>query len=261
MPSDHQNEFLRRGCYASNPLGTATFIGLRSLDPYLQYQILTHGSAIVPKLGPTALPSLGASSLANLPLPSRFLVAMSAGSTIKQVFWLLYLSKEEFVPPTAIAVSIYNSLVNSVMSLLLVTAASSAALSTPLVRIPGTTQPVSLPIILGTAMYAVGIATETVAELQRKRFKDDPANKGKVCTRGLWGWARHVNYGAYTVWHIGYALAAGSWPAAALVAVWHGWYFVKMSIPELDDYMEGRYSEQWKKYKKDVPYMLFPGVF
>jgi len=33
------------------------------------------------------------------------------------------------------------------------------------------------------------------------------------------------------------------------------------SIPEVDDYMDGRYDEQWKKYKKDVPYALLPGVY
>lgn len=260
MAADRQKDFIRRGSYASNPLGTATFVGLRSLDPYLQYQILTHGSAIVSKLGLAAVPSLSASSLANLPVASRLLLAMSTGSAIKQIFWLLNLSREEFVPATAISVSIYNSLVNSIMSLLLVTTASSATLSTPLVRIPGTAQSVSLPIAVGTALYAIGITTETVAELQRKRFKDDPANKGKICTTGLWGWARHINYGAYAVWRLGYALAAGSWPAAALVGAWHGWYFVKMSIPELDGYMEGRYGGQWQKYKKDVPYTMFPGI-
>jgi protein-S-isoprenylcysteine O-methyltransferase Ste14 len=260
MSSDSHKEFIQRGSYASNPLGTATFVGLRSLDPYLQYQILTHGTAIVSKLGLASLPSLGASSLASLPLPSRLLLAMAAGSTVKQIFWLLYLCREEFIPRVALSVSIYNSLLNSLMSLFLVTAASSAALSTPLVRIPGTTQTVALPIALGTAMYAVGIVAETVAEVQRKRFKDDPANKGKICTTGLWSWARHANYGAYTIWRVGYALAAGSWPAAALVAAWHGWTFSMKSIPELDDYMIGRYDEQWKKYKKDVPYVLFPGI-
>ncbi|KAH8912335.1 DUF1295-domain-containing protein [Coniochaeta sp. PMI_546] len=260
MASDRK-KFIQRGSYATNPLGTATFVGLRTLDPLLQYQILTHGTAIVSRLGLTALPSPSASSVANLPLPSQILLTMAAGSTLKQVFWLLYLSKETMIPATAIGVSIYNSIVNSLMSLLLVTSASSAVLAGPLVAIPGATQSVSLPIALGTAMYTVGIVAETVAEVQRKRFKDDPANKGKICTTGLWSWARHVNYGAYSIWRTGYALAAGSWPAAALVAAWHGYSFIAQSIPELDSYMKGRYDEQWKQYKKDVPYLLFPGIF
>jgi len=260
MASDHK-EFIQRGSYGVNPRGTATFVGLRSLDPFLQYQILTHGSAIVSKLGLTSLPSLSGLSLANLPLPSQILLAMSAGSTLKHVFWVLYLSKERMIPGTAIGVGIYNSVVNSLMSLLLVTTATSAVLASPSVAIPGTSQTLSLPIVLGTAMFAAGIVAETVAEIQRKRFKDDPANKGKICTTGLWSWVRHPNYGAYTLWRMGYALAAGSWPAAALVAAWHGYTFVAMSIPELDGYMQGRYDEQWKRYKKDVPYLLFPGIF
>jgi len=119
---------------------------------------------------------------------------MAAASALKQVIWLIYLSEEEMPPQTAIGVGIYNSVANSLMSLALVTAASSAVLATPLVRIPGTTQAVSLLIALGTAVYAVGIAAETVSEFQRKQFKDIPANKGKICTTGLWGWARHINY-------------------------------------------------------------------
>lgn len=261
MASDDHKQFIQRGSYGSNPLGTATFVGLRSLDPILQYQILTHGTAIVSKLGLTALPSLSGLSLASLPLPSQIILGMAAGSAAKQVFWLLYLSNEEMVPGTAVGVSIYNSLVNSIMSLLLITASSSAVLARPSVAIPFTSRTLSLPIALGTVLYAVGIAAETVAEVQRKRFKDDPANKGKVCAAGLWSWVRHPNYGAYSVWRTGYALAAGSWPAAALVAAWHGYTFVANSIPELDGYMSGRYAEQWWQYKKDVPYLLFPGIF
>lgn len=49
-----------------------------------------------------------------------------------------------------------------------------------------------------------GILLELVSELQRKRFKDDPANKGKPYAGGLFSLARSINYGGYTLWRGGY---------------------------------------------------------
>lgn len=258
------HDLITRGVYRSNPVGTATFIGLRALDLPLQYQILAHGwgESLVNKLGQYTIPlTPWATSLTTLPLPRQILLFMATGSTLKQIYWLLFLSKEEFPASAAIPVSIYNTLVNSLNSLLLVTAATSAASLSPTLHIPGIEQTLSLPVVLGTVMYVTGILTETVSEIQRKTFKDDPKNKGKICNTGMWGWARHANYAGYTVWRSGYCLAAGGWFAAAGMAAWHAWTFYKRSIPILDDYMSDRYGEQWKKYKADVPYMLFPGIY
>jgi steroid 5-alpha reductase family enzyme len=54
---------------------------------------------------------------------------------------------------------------------------------------------------VGTAVWAVGLAFETVGDLQLARFKADPANRGKVMDRGLWRYTRHPNYfGDFCVW-------------------------------------------------------------
>jgi steroid 5-alpha reductase family enzyme len=47
---------------------------------------------------------------------------------------------------------------------------------------------------LGLAVFACGLGGESVADAQMRRFKADPANRGKVCDAGLWGWSRHPNY-------------------------------------------------------------------
>jgi steroid 5-alpha reductase family enzyme len=46
----------------------------------------------------------------------------------------------------------------------------------------------------GVAILLVAIGGEAIADSQMKRFRADPANRGKVCDAGLWGWSRHPNY-------------------------------------------------------------------
>lgn len=69
--------------------------------------------------------------------------------------------------------------------------------------------------IAGLVVFAVAIVGEAVADAQLAAFKRDPANRGAVCIRGLWGWSRHPNYFfEWLVW-VGFALIAlpapGGW--------------------------------------------------
>ncbi|MBX2861281.1 MAG: DUF1295 domain-containing protein [Vampirovibrio sp.] len=47
---------------------------------------------------------------------------------------------------------------------------------------------------LAAGVWLVGFTGEAIADDQLRRFKTDPANKGKVCDTGLWGYSRHPNY-------------------------------------------------------------------
>ena len=54
---------------------------------------------------------------------------------------------------------------------------------------------------IGAGLSTFGIAFETLADGQLKRFKADPANKGQVLSSGLWKYTRHPNYfGDICVW-------------------------------------------------------------
>lgn len=265
-------DIIHRGVKRPSPGGTATFIGLRALDPILQHQLLAHGlgASFLTKLGLTAIP-LSAATVTRtgiklldrlgLPLERVLLVAMAVGSATKQIFWLTYLSEEEFPASSALAVSVYNTLCNSVNSLLFIAAATSASRWTKPLTLPLGNGRVALPVAVGALLYVVGMVLETGSEYQRKQFKQDPSHKGKLCRTGLWSWARHINYGGYTLWRTGYALAAGGWIAGAVVALMQAGNFAASGTVSLDSYMSTKYKDQWGRYKEDVPWKLLPGVY
>ncbi|MFD7615111.1 DUF1295 domain-containing protein [Streptomyces sp. NPDC059828] len=75
-------------------------------------------------------------------------------------------------------------------------------------------------LVLGLAVWAVGVGFEAVGDHQLARFKSDPANRGRIMDRGLWAWTRHPNYfGDLLVWWGLYLTACAIWQTAALALV------------------------------------------
>ena len=73
----------------------------------------------------------------------------------------------------------------------------------------GPDHPLGLLAYAGIALAVIGIAFETIGDLQLVRFKADPLNQGKVLQTGLWRYTRHPNYfgDACTWWGL-YLIAA-----------------------------------------------------
>ncbi|XP_005986214.1 uncharacterized protein SI:CH211-210C8.6 [Latimeria chalumnae] len=62
-------------------------------------------------------------------------------------------------------------------------------------------EPLGLRDYLGWSLWAVGFATEAIADQQKWIFKSDPDNSGKFIKTGLWGYSRHPNYlGEILMW-------------------------------------------------------------
>jgi len=55
--------------------------------------------------------------------------------------------------------------------------------------------------LLGCLVWLFGFAFEALGDFQLLQFKQNPANKGKIMTSGLWQYTRHPNYfGEVTLW-------------------------------------------------------------
>lgn len=64
---------------------------------------------------------------------------------------------------------------------------------------------------LGAFIWVVGLLIEAIADVQKFRFSQNPANKNKWIDEGIWKYSRHPNYfGEITVWVGAYLFAISS---------------------------------------------------
>jgi steroid 5-alpha reductase family enzyme len=57
-----------------------------------------------------------------------------------------------------------------------------------------TGEPPGLLALAGTVLWLVGFLFEAIGDWQLRRFRADPANRGKLLETGLWRYTRHPNY-------------------------------------------------------------------
>jgi steroid 5-alpha reductase family enzyme len=109
--------------------------------------------------------------------------------------------------------------------------------------------------IIGVAILLAGIAGEALADAQLKKFRDNPANKGRVCDIGLWRWSRHPNYFFEWFGWLAYPVIAISpayvWGWATLLApVFMYWILVHVTgIPPLEEQMLRSRGERYRDYQ------------
>jgi steroid 5-alpha reductase family enzyme len=113
--------------------------------------------------------------------------------------------------------------------------------------------------MLGALILLIGIAGEGLADAQLKRFREDPANQGRVCDVGLWRWSRHPNYFfewfcwlAYPVIGLSPSYASSyPWSLATLLApVFMYWILVYVTgIPPLEEQMLRSRGERYRAYQ------------
>lgn len=116
---------------------------------------------------------------------------------------------------------------------------------------------------LAMALAAFSIGLEAVADAQMKRFRADPANKGKVMDKGLWAWSRHPNYFFQWLGWMAYPVMAldPSRPVSFLTlvapAVMYGLLRYVSGVPPLEEAMLKSRGDKFRDYQKRVG-VFFP---
>jgi len=120
-------------------------------------------------------------------------------------------------------------------------------------------QALRLQDYLGALILLAGITGEALADAQLKRFRADPANRGRVCDAGLWRWSRHPNYFFQWLGWLAYPVIALSidqplsypWGWASLLApLFMYWILVHVTgIPPLEQQMLRSRGERYRDYQ------------
>ena len=112
---------------------------------------------------------------------------------------------------------------------------------------------------IGILLFIIGSYLNTCSEIQRKRFKQDSNNNGKLYTLGLFKYARHINYFGDMCWVTGWAIVSHNlWSGLVPVLLILG--FIFFFIPELTKYLEQNYTDEYKDWEKRTK-KLIPFIY
>ncbi|HEY4031144.1 MAG TPA: DUF1295 domain-containing protein [Caulobacteraceae bacterium] len=120
---------------------------------------------------------------------------------------------------------------------------------------------------LGLAVAVVAVGGEALADRQLAAFRADPANAGRICDAGLWGWSRHPNYlFEWIGWFAWPAFAidlSGAYPQGWLALLAPALMFAVLrfgtGVPPLEAHMRRTRGEAFTAYRDRVPVFIpFP---
>ncbi len=116
--------------------------------------------------------------------------------------------------------------------------------------------------IAGALIVLAGIAGEAAADASLKKFRADPANRGRICEAGLWAYSRHPNYFfEWLIW-IGFATSALGAPAGLIAllapAMMYGLLRHGSGVPLSEERAARLKGDAWRDYAARVN-TFFPG--
>jgi steroid 5-alpha reductase family enzyme len=117
-------------------------------------------------------------------------------------------------------------------------------------------------LIWGWLIFALGLIIESVSDQQKFNFKNQPANKGRFITTGLWRYSRHPNYfGEMLVWWGVYLFVLPSLSGWGHLAILSPLFITTLllfvsGIPTLEKKYPERYGQAWLDYKRRTSLLI-----
>ena len=123
-------------------------------------------------------------------------------------------------------------------------------------------QPMQAPLgwldAVGVLVFGIGFLFEAIGDYQLLCFKNNPNNKGKIMTIGLWQYTRHPNYfGECVLWWGIFivAIGAGWWCLSLISPLVLTWLLTRVSgVPMLEH--KYRNNPQFAEYCRQTPAFL-----
>jgi steroid 5-alpha reductase family enzyme len=115
---------------------------------------------------------------------------------------------------------------------------------------------------VGLLVFVACLAGESVADSQLRAFRADPANKGKVCDKGLWAWSRHPNYFFEAAMWLAYPIIAIDpiYPRSfiSILAPIMMYLIVRYAsgVPPVEEAMLRSRGEEYRRYQQRVSVLL-----
>jgi steroid 5-alpha reductase family enzyme len=120
---------------------------------------------------------------------------------------------------------------------------------------------VTLPLIIGVAVWIASVLGETIADRQLARFRQNTAHHGKTCREGLWRYSRHPNY--FFEWVHWFAYVALAWQSPLRWLAWSGpivmYVFLRWisGVTFTEAQALRKRGEDYRSYQQSTP-MLIP---
>lgn len=113
----------------------------------------------------------------------------------------------------------------------------------------GETQPLGVLDLAAIILFLFGSYLNTGSELQRKKFKQNPRNRGKLYTEGLFRYARHINYFGDFLWVASWAFVTRDlWALTIPMLLALG--FIFGFIPPLTKHLRAKYGKDFDDWEK-----------
>ena len=119
-------------------------------------------------------------------------------------------------------------------------------------------------MFIGFFFWVLGFVIEILADNQKKIFRENPVNKGKFISSGLWAWSRHPNYFGEIILWLGISIIAfpsmeGGEFLGLISPIFVYVLLTKISgIPMLEKSSDSKWGldENYIKYKSTTPILF-----